>query len=49
MGKYVLKTQKNDASVEAFLQTIDDPQKQKDCREILSIMHDISGQPATMW
>lgn len=38
-----------DASVEAYLAAIDDPQKQADARELAAIMGEISGEPATMW
>lgn len=43
------KTKPNDASVEAFLDSISDPQQQADCRQLTDIMRSITGQPAVMW
>jgi len=44
-----LKTQKNDASVEAFLDTIEDQRKRQDSFKILELMEDVTGAPPTMW
>ncbi len=46
---YELKTKLNDASVEAFLNTIEDEGKRKDALEIAQIMQEVSGHPAKMW
>ncbi len=44
-----LKTQKNDASVESFLNSIEDQRKREDSYKLLEIMKDVTGEPATMW
>ena len=44
-----LKTQKNDASVEAFLNTIADERKRKDSFTILELMKEITGEAPAMW
>ncbi len=43
-----LKTKKNDGDVEAFIDGID-PKKQDDCRTILAMMKDITGEEPAMW
>ncbi len=43
------KTQKTDADVLAFLQTVKPQQKQDDCHKILSMMGNISGLAPKMW
>lgn len=44
-----LETKQNNASVSAFLATVEDEQKRKDCKVIAKIMKEISGAPAKMW
>ena len=44
-----LKTKLNDASVRAFLDTVDDPRKRKDCLEIMKIMQQAAGAKPKMW
>ncbi len=44
-----LKTRKNDASVEAFLQTIKEEQKRKDCNTILAMMKKATKAEPKMW
>jgi len=44
-----LKTQPNDRSVAAFLDAIEDPVKQADCRKLADIMERITGSKAVMW
>ena len=44
-----LKTKKNDANVEAFLQTIENEEKRKDCLTILSMMKKITREEPKMW
>lgn len=44
-----LKTKENNASVEKFLNSVEDKSKQKDCFEILKIMEEICGEKAKMW
>jgi len=44
-----LKTKLNDASVEAFLDAVEDEQKRVDSYTLLKMMEKISGEPAKMW
>ncbi|MEX0722367.1 MAG: DUF1801 domain-containing protein [Gracilimonas sp.] len=44
-----LKTKKNDASIEAYLRAIDDPQRKKDCRKIHEMMQEVTGHEGSMW
>lgn len=44
-----LKTKENDASVEEFLNKIDNEQKRKDCFEMVKIMAEATKMPAKMW
>ena len=44
-----IKTKKNDASVEAFLQTIKEEEKIKDCAVVLKMMKQITKQEPKMW
>ena len=44
-----IKTKKNDASVEAFLQTIKEAEKIKDCAVVLKMMKQITKQEPKMW
>ena len=44
-----LKTKENDASVTAFLNSIEDKQKRADCKAIAKMMRDATGKKAKMW
>jgi hypothetical protein len=44
-----LKTKLNDGSVEDFLNTVEDDQKRADSYQLVKIMEEITGEPATMW
>jgi hypothetical protein len=44
-----LKTKVNDASVEAFLNSVADEKKRADAFRILQIMHEETGEPPKMW
>ncbi len=44
-----LKTQKNDASVEAFLQTVEKEEKRNDCMAILAMMKKVTKEEPKMW
>ena len=44
-----LKTQKNDASVDAFIDAVDDETKRQDCRVVLDMMREITGEEPAMW
>ncbi len=43
------KTQPNDADVDAFLGTIEDPVKREDSRAICRMMAEETGEPPRMW
>ncbi|MCA9938991.1 MAG: DUF1801 domain-containing protein [Anaerolineales bacterium] len=44
-----LKTQKNDQSVDAFLQTVADERKRQDCYDLLALMQEVTGAEPVMW
>ena len=44
-----LKTQKTDASVEDFLNSVDDERKRKDSFAILELMREVTGEEPAMW
>lgn len=44
-----LKTKKNDVSVEAFLNGVENERKRSDSFEILRLMAEVTGEEATMW
>lgn len=44
-----LKTRQTDASVEAYLDAIDDDQRRADCRAIAAMMQRVTRQPPKMW
>ncbi len=44
-----LKTQKNDASVKDFLNSVPDERKREDSFAILELMRDITGEEPAMW
>ncbi len=44
-----LKTRKNDADVEAFLDGIENDRRREDCRTVVRLMADVTGEPPAMW
>jgi hypothetical protein len=44
-----LKTKENDASVEAFLNSVADERKRADAFKVLRMMQEESGEPPRMW
>jgi hypothetical protein len=44
-----LKTKANEANVQAFLETITDDQRHKDCLTIIELLHEITRAEAKMW
>lgn len=44
-----LKTQKNDADVEAFIDSIENEKRRADCRAVVEMMAEVTGEPPTMW
>jgi hypothetical protein len=44
-----LKTQRNDASVEAFLGAVESERKRADSEAILALMREVTGEEPAMW
>ncbi len=44
-----LKTQKNDASVTDFLNTVENENRRRDAFTILKLMQEVAGEEPTMW
>lgn len=44
-----LKTKQNDASVDAFIASIEHEKRQKDTEAVCQLMSEITGWPARMW
>ena len=44
-----LKTQRNSASVKAFIDGVADEQKRKDARAVSAMMEEVTGEKPTMW
>ena len=44
-----LQTQKTGASVTAFIASIKDETRRKDCKALLALLKDATGAPARMW
>ena len=44
-----LKTKKNDANVNDFLDRIKDPHRRADCRALAALMEKVTQQPPAMW
>ncbi len=44
-----MKTIKNEDSVSAFIENVEDERKREDCRMLIKIMSQITGSQAAMW
>ena len=44
-----LKTQKSDASVEAFIESVEHERKREDSKVILELMREVTGSEPAMW
>ena len=44
-----LKTQKNDANVEEFLEQVENTQKKEDSKELLKVFTEVTREEASMW
>ncbi len=44
-----LKTKQNSASVNDFISSIEDEKRRKDCRTVLAMMQEITGDKPKMW
>jgi hypothetical protein len=49
MAKAELKTKVNDASVEDFINRVEDPIKREDCKKVIALMEKASGKKPKMW
>jgi len=49
MAKTELKTQRNRASVAAFLKSVPDPERRADCAALVALMKAASGAKPEMW
>lgn len=49
MAKAKLKTKENEASVEDFINQVEDETKRNDCWKIAAMMEKSSGKPPKMW
>ncbi len=49
MAKVELKTKKNKASVKEFLESIEDEEKRKECKEVSRMMRSATGKNPKMW
>ena len=44
-----MKTTPTDASVDAYIEAVEDAQKREDCRAVAAMMAEATGAPARMW
>jgi len=44
-----LKTKKNRRSAKAFIDSVQDERKRKDCREVMTMMRKVTGKQPKMW
>ena len=44
-----MKTTPTDASVDAYIDAVEDAQKREDCRAVAAMMAEATGAPARMW
>ena len=44
-----LKTQKNDGDVEDFLSSVENEKRREDCRAVIDLMREVTGEEPTMW
>ena len=44
-----IKTKPTAVSPAAFIKTVDDDRKRRDCRELVALMRELTGQPPRMW
>src|SRR5688572_20155095 len=43
------KTKPTKVSAAAFIATVEDEKRRKDCRELVAVMREVTGQPPKMW
>jgi hypothetical protein len=44
-----IKTTRNNTSPAAFIKQVDGEQRRKDCRELVTLMREVTGHPPKMW
>ena len=44
-----IKTKPTKVSPAAFIKTVEDDRKRRDCRDLVALMEELSGHPARMW
>lgn len=44
-----MKTTPTEASVDAYIDAVEDAQKREDCRAVAAMMAEVTGAPARMW
>ncbi|MDE0061535.1 MAG: DUF1801 domain-containing protein, partial [Gammaproteobacteria bacterium] len=44
-----LKTRQNDGDVDAYLDSVENPNRREDARRIIVLMREITGEPPRMW
>ena len=44
-----LKTKKNDASVDAFINSVENERRREDCRTVMQMMREVTGDEPVMW
>ena len=44
-----LKTQPSDGDIEAFLAGVQNEKRREDCRAVMAMMEDVTGEPPTLW
>lgn len=44
-----LKTRRNDADVDAYLDSVENPRRREDARRILALMREVTGETPKMW
>lgn len=44
-----LKTEPNDSDVETFLAGIEDERRREECREVVALLTDVTGEEPVMW
>jgi hypothetical protein len=44
-----LKTKKNDASVQAYIDAIEDEDRRADCETVMALMSEVTGEEPAMW
>ncbi|MGD2067259.1 MAG: DUF1801 domain-containing protein [Gemmatimonadota bacterium] len=44
-----VKTRRNDGDVEAFLDGVENERRRQDCREVVAMMREVTGEEPAMW